>query len=386
MMSPLRSRSLNPLLSLLLLGSCCLDPVAQQGSESPPDTASQVALAASNPEASAAARPPLLWLIDQDDYPLVRRRLVLLQRDQSEAHPVLAPLLYCFDAADYQRLQPAGHLLLVNGPVSESRSSPNVGMPLQLLNLKSGELQLVRSQSQSFVASPDGSKLLTWNNFQLDLADLEGEDLQHAKPLMQLGKLELGSAQVSQALWMPNSDSFLVQISNYKEDGLKAGVWEYPLQGEPLYLGIIQGRMLCVLGSQTLLHSIPKPRERYGARRLVRSDFHLSSTIPGQFRTEQLHEDLMYTNAVAQRPHSLEFAYARHSDKALVLSGEQAGQVSERILWQSMRSIGDLNWSADGRWLCFTDRNEESQRRIIVIDVETGESQELGKGIRPVFR
>ncbi|MCP5023064.1 MAG: hypothetical protein GY930_14995 [bacterium] len=93
----------------------------------------------------------------------------------------------------------------------------------------------------------------------------------------------------------------------------------------------------------------------------------------------------MYTDAVAQRPHSREFVCARHSDKALVLSSEQAGQVSERILWQSMRSISDLNWSADGRWLCFTDRNEESQRRIIVIDVETGESQELGKGIRPAF-
>ncbi|MCP4094058.1 MAG: hypothetical protein GY747_11475 [Planctomycetes bacterium] len=194
-----------------------------------------------------------------------------------------------------------------------------------------------------------------------------------------------GPAQVSQALWLPNSDSFLVQIFNYKEDGLKAGVWEYPFEGEPMYLGFLQGHMLCVLDSQTLLHSISKPREHYGARRLLQSHFHLSSILPGQFRTEPLHQDLMYTDAVVPRPHSRDFAYARHSDKALVLRNEQAGQVSETVLWQSTRSISDLNWSADGRWLCFTDRNEERQRRVIVIDVETGESQDLGEGIRPVF-
>lgn len=124
MMLSLRSRLFCHLLGLLLLGASCAGPAAQQDSTT----------ARSEPSLSAQ-RPSLLWLVDQDDFPLVSRRLMLLEDGQVEARTVLQPLLYCFDAA-----------------------------------------------------SPDGSKLLAWNNFQLDLWDLEGEDLQHAEPLMQLGR------------------------------------------------------------------------------------------------------------------------------------------------------------------------------------------------------
>jgi hypothetical protein len=370
-MHSLLNKFTGSLLGLTLLCSSCSSPAAQQESGAA--------------AMEAAVRPPVVWLIGQDDYPLVSRRLMLSTSVDSAARTVLEPLLYCFDAADHQSVQRAGDELLLNGPVRDSRAAPNVGMPLQLLDLETASLQLVEQQSQSFAVSPDGSLLLTWDNFHLDLRQLPNESLPEGKLIQRLDEESLGAAQISTALWLPDGESFLMQISNYDHGGLKAGVWEFPLDGEPLFLGFLSGRVLQVLGSQTLLHSIPTPRQHYQARQLLRSYFHLSSVKPGQFKTEQLHDDLMYTEAVSARPNSSDFVYARHSDKALVLRSEQDGTEQETVLWQSTRSIEDLSWSADGRWLCFTDRTEDQQRRIIVIDSETGALEDLGQGIRPVF-
>lgn len=363
-MQSLLNRSIGLLLGLSLLSFSYSSPAAQQDSD---------------------VHPPLAWLVNQDDHPLVSRRLVMSSGVDGEVQTVLEPLLYCFDAADHQRLMRAGERLILSGQVSNSRSAPNVSMPLQLLDVDSGDLQLLQGNSAFFAVSPDGTLLLEWNHFQLDVWRLPQADGSRAEVIRRLDINELGNAQVSTALWMPQSDSFLVQISNYKDLGLEPGIWEFPLEGEPLFLGFLFGRMLCVLDSQTLLHSIPNPRDKYHARRLMRSHFHLSSMLPGEFRSEELHHDLMYTDAIAARPNSADFAYARASDKSLVLHSEQDGAVKETVMWQSSRSIEDLSWSADGRWLCLTDRTAERQRHIIVINCDTGDTQDLGPGLRPIF-
>ena len=81
---------------------------------------------------------PVAWLQDQDDHPLVSRTLLVLDPGEPDPRAVLAPLLWCFDAADHQRVAWLGDRLVVNGPVARSRPMPNVSMPIQVVDAVEG--------------------------------------------------------------------------------------------------------------------------------------------------------------------------------------------------------------------------------------------------------
>ncbi|MEM7204161.1 MAG: GDSL-type esterase/lipase family protein [Planctomycetota bacterium] len=130
----------------------------------------------------------LAWLRDNDDAPLVSRSLFELRPGDAGPRLLAKDLLYSFDTADPTDLAAlANGGWAVNCPISSSRSAPNVGTALQLIEADRSK-QTVRVACPRFAVSPNGQHIVTARLGQVSLVDRGTAEAQPLLDAQTLGR------------------------------------------------------------------------------------------------------------------------------------------------------------------------------------------------------
>lgn len=164
----------------------------------------------------------LAWLRDNDDYPLVSRSLFELRPGDAGPRLLAQNLLYSFDAADPTDLaaMPDGGWA-INSPVSNSRSAPNVGTELQLIEADATRIT-ARVPSSLFAVSPNGDQIVTATLGQVALVDRVTADVRTL-----LDNATLGRTMPRAVRWV-DEDSIeleLGRVGGGQEGPMSPGIW-----------------------------------------------------------------------------------------------------------------------------------------------------------------
>lgn len=131
----------------------------------------------------------LAFMVDQDDYPLVSRRLMVLEPGAPAPTRGASPILWSFDAHDGMDLQAvADGRWVFTGPVQTHRATPNVGLPLQLADSDGVHALNLRVQARHFATHPAQAWVATTTYGALDLVDLVTEQVHPLLRTPQLGR------------------------------------------------------------------------------------------------------------------------------------------------------------------------------------------------------
>ncbi len=325
--------------------------------------------------AAAALQEPadhgLVCLVPQDEKRHFRQ-VVQIDPDSGERQLLLADLLYCFDAADRQRLWPLPEGGVVcAGPVSRSRPSPNVTMPLWLRGADGGR-EVLRGSSTHYAVSPDGRHVANADFQRLELLALDDEDREWQTLVAptEESRLRLGAP-----LWSPDGAWLYVPVrSSFRgrdeAPGPAPGLWRWSADGS------VRERV-AELGGASLLAVEPGDASLLVHVKVGR-DPHAEGWI------ERVHLDggeteLLVDDAASRgmgfdlAPDGERFVYLRR-DRQLVLR-ERDG--SSRALGAGL----DPRFSPDGAALVF-HRWEEGVPRLLLLVLASGERRDLGPGLR----
>ena len=326
---------------------------------------------------------PLAWVEDQNDDPLVSRRLMLLEPGAEAARELLAPLLYSFDTSDNQVVAWLGERVLVNGLVQQTRPTPNVALSIHLVSVDDHTRQTVPDfHPHRLHASPDGRRVLCQDLGRLTLVTFTdvGPEI---VPLLDRER-HLGSSLVNRAWWNHDGSAALVSIQG-RHGGLATGCWRVALpedqtpdspSPQPEHLGSVSGWPRQSFADGSILITERIERQKYTPHW---SALHWPGTDRG---AETLTDDLHWNQSIGTRPGSapLAFAFTRFSDQALVLREDD-----ERVLWTGVHPPDGICWSPDGDWLAFHARDEERKPWIHALHVPSGACWRIGAGLRPAW-
>jgi hypothetical protein len=337
---------------------------------------------------------PLAWLEDRDEQPRESRRLVVLLPGESTPKVLLEPLLYSFDAADTQCVRWLGDSVVVNGPKSQHRATPNVAMPLHRIDPYSGKVETCSDcQPNTLSTSNDGARLLAYsfNRVQVFRADAPFSP----QDVISDATRQLGRSQIRRAVWTADGKAILLSVAGLK-DGLDEGLWRIPMERwdrttQPGAFDLVpfgdapKWPIQAFTDGSFLAHAHGEDQRR--ARTLIRVWPKLikkSDTI-----TSDLHFGGVAAAArLGPRAH-LAVAYARHKDRAIVLRSVEASThknsqtEEERVLWVGPHVAESITWSRNGAWIAFDARDEARKPWIFVLEVSTGKVHRLAAGLRP---
>lgn len=347
---------------------------------------------------------PVAWLQDQDDHPLVSRTLLVLDPGEPDPRAVLAPLLWCFDAADHQRVAWLGDRLIVNGPVARSRPMPNVAMPIQIVDAVGGGPTRTGMDTTYFLPLPDGRRIVGWSFDRVEMVALAEEGDPRRTVLLD-DATGLGRSQVESVILGADGGSLLVSVSQHRGP-MRSGLWrlELPVAGaEPRPPGRIAeaiAGLIEALADGSVVSASRRDRGWYEAQRVTRS-------WPVGDRTPVvLADDLHWSRQLAVRPGSLapgelDLAMVRFPGGELVLRRFRSGEGSaalpggatasdgaaytDRVLWRGPRAVEHLAFGPRGRFLVFSARDQERVSWVHALDLESGRTERLGAGRRPAI-
>lgn len=362
------------------------------------------------PQPSVALPAPLAWLTDQDDYPLVSRRLMVLEVGAVEPVCVLQPILHSFDAADYQRLAWLGNDLLVTGPVMQSRPTPNVGLPLNRVERSQTGNEEVPARityhaesfrdltAKHYYPSPDGQGVLIVGFGQNGLVHLQSK----LHPLLPEDGINY---RMRGGGWAEDGSAVYLSLGGGRGE-TQAGLWKFSFHGWSESATPKLGDGVRLANAPRYPRHIAADGTIFATDRVERGRFTPHEAylwFPERERASiELADDLLYTMAAELRPGAglgdasaatIEIAYVRTPAGELIhrsfprnhlLTSKEATPPNDRVLWSGKHRVLSLAWSPDGEWLAISALDEQRKAQIYVVAVdEDAKPVHLGPGIRP---
>ncbi|MEQ8768414.1 MAG: DPP IV N-terminal domain-containing protein [Planctomycetota bacterium] len=288
------------------------------------------------------------------------RRLVSIDVSTGERETLLDDVLYSFDSFDDQHLtrSPSGKRLALNATVGE-RSSPNQPLGLYVVDVSSREAKRVWRENhvQCFAFSPDERQITFTSTWELWVHDLDAGESR----LLVTDEADRRGWGRGLA-W--SSDGRHIYATRSGQGGGHVVVDARDGSLEPLPAPSAH-RIAAWLPGDVIYFMRKLDGEYYGPQSLIRWKPGGSPKI--------LAEDLSRDLGVAVDVQGSKIAYTQRATGQIVVKhiGGSASKLGKG-LWPSFSPGGDA--------LVF-----ESARRISIHDLESGESKDLGEGIRPVW-
>jgi lysophospholipase L1-like esterase len=323
------------------------------------------------------------WLVDNDDYPLVSRRLMTLAPGAQGLRRRAQPLLFSFDAADQLKLGYAAGSWVMNGPISTARSAPNVGTPLQIVRADGSRVG--SNISASLYATQPGSSLIAYANNQ----SLGTYDTATGTAAELLGINQLGQTMPRSVHWLPNGRILLElgRIAGGPSGTMTPGLWSMDAQtGEGTWLGECVGDLQQVLDGTHLLVTRAAPpsdfqgSDFYAPRELLVRDLAALDEAPISLLT-----GLRAQTQIAVLPDG-GFAWIDHEWRLRRAAGPSASDAQRQgITDQPVIATGVLEVVAYQGWLAYTTLDLAYKKHLHLLHLSSGRHYPLGPGFGPCF-
>lgn len=326
----------------------------------------------------------LAWLVENQDYPRVSRSLLCLAPDQSGPRRRAQPILYSFDAHDQLELGYSKGAWIFNGPLAETRSSPNVGTPLHCLRAD-GDLHGSNLGAPLFATSSDSTLVAYANPNSVGIFDTRT-----GMPSELLSKSELGRTMPTSIHWLPQGRILLAlgPIAGGPVGNMRPGLWSIdPNTAEAERIADRVGQVEAVLDAHTLLVSRPAPAPgsqgslTYAPRELLLLDLSEEKAPPQSIlrgvraKTELAAIDdgsFLWVNQEGRIQHSAgpRASEARRAELA-------------RATLLSPAHLRVIELAQCQGWIAYSAVDQEHRREIYLHELASAREYRLGPGLRP---
>jgi lysophospholipase L1-like esterase len=326
------------------------------------------------------------WLIQNSDQALVSRSLMTLTPGAQGMRRRAQPVLYSFDTSDQLELGFAAGAWVLNGPISQVRSAPNVGTPLQVV--RSDGSRFSSNISASKFATDPGSSLVAYAHIQ----SLGIYDISAGLASELLGAEQLGRTMPRSLHWLPTGKILLDlgTVAGGTIGTMRSGLWSIdPKTGTSERLGDSLGDIRSVLDARALLVSRlaltpgQQGSSSYAARELLLRDLNHLAAAPISITA-----GLRAKTGVAALDDG-SFAWVDGKGQLRRSAGLHASaalreQLAEPpVLATSERGVLEVVACQD--WLAYSSIDPNWQRQLFLLHLGSGRRYALGPGLSPCF-